>query len=209
MQPADAPVRNPLSALRQFVRKPSGQPAERCELCGLALATEHAHLLEPATRQLVCSCEPCAVLFSGRQGGRYRRVPRDIWALPEFRLTDIQWEDLHLPINLAFFVQSTPAKRVLALYPSPAGAVESLLTLEAWQTLVVDNPVLGELEPDVEALLVNRMKDVRAYYRTPIDECFKLVGLIRAHWRGLSGGTEVWDEVGRYFKSLHERSRTR
>jgi hypothetical protein len=209
MQPADAPVRNPLSALRQFVRKPSGPPAERCELCGLALATEHAHLLEPATRQLVCSCEPCAVLFSGRQGGRYRRVPRDIWALPEFRLTDIQWEDLHLPINLAFFVQSTPAQRVLALYPSPAGAVESLLTLEAWQTLVVDNPVLGELEPDVEALLVNRMKDARAYYRTPIDECFKLVGLIRAHWRGLSGGTEVWDEVGRYFKSLHERSRTR
>jgi hypothetical protein len=209
MQPADAPVRNPLSALRQFVRKPSGQPAERCELCGLALAADHAHLLEPATRQLVCSCEPCAVLFSGRQGGRYRRVPRDTWALAEFRLTDIQWEDLHLPINLAFFVQSTPAQRVLALYPSPAGAVESLLTLEAWQTLVVDNPVLGELEPDVEALLVNRMKDVRAYYRTPIDECFKLVGLIRAHWRGLSGGTEVWDEVGRYFKSLHERSRTR
>jgi hypothetical protein len=209
MQPADAPVRNPLSALRQFVRKPSGPPAERCELCGLALATEHAHLLEPDTRQLVCSCDPCAVLFSGRQGGRYRRVPRDIWALPEFRLTDIQWEDPHLPINLAFFVQSTPAKRVLALYPSPAGAVESLLTLEAWQTLVVDNPVLGELEPDVEALLVNRIKDARAYYRTPIDECFKLVGLIRAHWRGLSGGTEVWDEVGRYFKSLHERSRTR
>ncbi|HEX3447271.1 MAG TPA: DUF5947 family protein [Isosphaeraceae bacterium] len=209
MQPADAPVRNPLSALRQFVRKPSGPPAERCELCGLAIAAGHAHLLEPATRQLVCSCEPCAVLFSGRQVGRYRRVPRDIWALPEFRLTDIQWEDLHLPINLAFFVQSTPAQRVLALYPSPAGAVESLLTLEAWQTLVVDNPVLGELEPDVEALLVNRMKDVRAYYRTPIDECFKLVGLIRAHWRGLSGGTEVWDEVGRYFKSLHERSRTR
>jgi hypothetical protein len=209
MQPADAPIRNPLLTLRQFVRKPSGPPAERCELCGLALATEHAHLLEPDTRQLVCSCDPCAVLFSGRQGGRYRRVPRDIWALPEFRLTDIQWEDLHLPINLAFFVQSTPAKRVLALYPSPAGAVESLLTLEAWQTLVVDNPVLGELEPDVEALLVNRMKDARAYYRTPIDECFKLVGLIRAHWRGLSGGTEVWDEVGRYFKSLHERSRTR
>jgi Family of unknown function (DUF5947) len=207
MQPAHAPTRNALAALRQFVRKPSGPPPERCELCGLALAPEHSHLLEPDTRQLVCSCEPCAVLFSGRQVGRYRRVPRDIWALPEFRLTEFQWEDLHLPINLVFFVPSTPAQRVLALYPSPAGAVESLLTLEAWQTLVVDNPVLAELEPDVEALLVNRMKDARAYYRTPIDECFKLVGLIRAHWRGLSGGTEVWDEVGRFFKSLEQRSR--
>jgi hypothetical protein len=209
MQPANAPTRNPLSTLRQFVGKPSGTPAERCELCGLALAPEHAHLLEPSTRQFVCSCEPCAVLFSGRQVGRYRRVPRDIRALPEFRLSDIQWEDLRLPINLVFFVHSTPAQRVLALYPSPAGAVESLLTLEAWQTLVADNPELTELEPDVEALLVNRMKDARAYYRTPIDECFKLVGLIRAHWRGLSGGTEVWEEVGRFFTSLEERSRVK
>jgi hypothetical protein len=209
MQFAGAPSRNPLSALRQFVRQPSGPPAERCELCGLALAADHAHLLEPATRQLVCSCEPCAILFSGREGARYRRVPRDIWALPEFRLTDFQWEDLHLPINLVFFVHSTPAQRVLALYPSPAGAVESLLTLEAWEALVADNPVLAELEPDVEALLVNRMKDSRAYYCTPIDECFKLVGLIRAHWRGLSGGTELWDEVGRFFKSLQDRSRAR
>jgi hypothetical protein len=209
MQPANAPTRNPLSTLRQFVGKPSGTPAERCELCGLALAPEHAHLLEPSTRQFVCSCEPCAVLFSGRQVGRYRRVPRDIRALPEFRLSDIQWEDLRLPINLVFFVHSTPAQRVLALYPSPAGAVESLLTLEAWQTLVADNCELTELEPDVEALLVNRMKDARAYYRTPIDECFKLVGLIRAHWRGLSGGTEVWEEVGRFFTSLEERSRVK
>ena len=98
---------------------------------------------------------------------------------------------------------------MLALYPSPAGAVESLLTLEAWQALVDENPVLSELEPDVEALLVNRMKGERAYYRVPIDECFKLVGLIRIHWRGLSGGTEVWDEVGRFFTSLQERSRPR
>ena len=43
----------------------------------------------------------------------------------------------------------------------------------------------------------------------PIDECFKLVGLIRIHWRGLSGGTEVWEEIGRFFTSLNERSRPR
>src|SRR5277367_1367887 len=167
MQTDSPAARQPMSILRQFVRKPPGPPVEHCELCGLALAAEHAHLLEPASRQLLCSCEPCAILFSGRQGGRYRRVPRDIELLPNFRLTDEQWEDLHLPINLTFFVESTPAQRVLALYPSPAGAVESLLTLEAWQALVADNPALAELEPDVEALLVNRMKDARAYYRTP------------------------------------------
>jgi Family of unknown function (DUF5947) len=209
MQPESPPARNPMATLRQFVRKPQSPPAEHCELCGLALPSEHSHLLEPASRKLLCSCEPCAILFSGQQGGRYRRVPREIESLPDFRLSDAQWEDLHLPINLTFFVESTPAQRVLALYPSPAGAVESLLTLEAWQALVEQNPVLSELEPDVEALLVNRMNGERAYYRTPIDQCFKLVGLIRTHWRGLSGGTEVWDEVARFFTSLRERSRPR
>jgi hypothetical protein len=209
MQSQSLPVRRGMATLRQFVRKPPAPPVEHCELCGLALAPEHAHLLEPSSRNLVCSCEPCAILFSGQQGGRYRRVPRNIEALSNFRLSDEQWEELHLPINLTFFVASTPAQRVLALYPSPAGAVESLLTLEAWQALVEQNPVLLELEPDVEALLVNRMKDERVYYRTPIDECFRLVGLIRGHWRGLSGGTEVWDEVARFFASLQARSRPR
>src|SRR5271166_5989366 len=117
-------LRNPWSTLRQFVRPLKRPAAERCELCGLGLNAEHPHLLEPATRQLVCSCEPCAVLFSGREGGRYRRVPRDIEWLLDFRLSDPQWDDLYLPINLSFFVRSTPAQRVLALYPSPAGATE-------------------------------------------------------------------------------------
>lgn len=209
MQTQSKSGHNPMSTLRQFVRKPQAPPAERCELCGLALPPEHSHLLEPATRKLVCSCEPCAILFSGRQQGRYRRVPRDVESLPGFRITDEQWEDFHLPINLTFFVASTPAGRVLAFYPSPAGAVESLLPLEAWQTLVNQNPSLATFEPDVEALLVNRMNGEHAYYRTPIDECFKLVGLIRGHWRGLSGGTQVWAEVARFFTGLQERSRPR
>ncbi len=97
---------------------------------------------------------------------------------------------------------------MLAFYPSPAGATESLLELEAWQALVVQNPILGRLEPDVEALLVNRMNKDREYYRAPIDECYKLVGLIRANWRGLSGGSEVWEEVGQFFTSLKQRSRS-
>jgi hypothetical protein len=181
-------------------------PAERCDLCGAALAPEHSHLMEPATRRLVCSCDACAILFSGRKDGRYRRVPRSVRLLSDFRLTDAQWEELHIPINLAFFFHSTPAGRVVAVYPSPAGAMESLLTLEAWQALREENPVLGELEPDVEALLVNRVGPAQEHFRVPIDECYKLVGLLRAHWRGLSGGPEVWGEIGRFFASLKERS---
>jgi hypothetical protein len=133
-------------------------------------------------------------------------VPRRVQFLPDFRLPDVQWEGLSLPINLAFFFHSTPAGRVVALYPSPAGTTESLLPLEAWSELAKENPVLRDLEPDVEALLVNRVGETREHYRAPIDECFKLAGLIRMHWRGLSGGEAVWQEIGRFFAEAKAKS---
>ena len=83
------------------------------------------------------------------------------------------------------------------------------MALDAWQALADDNPVLRELEPDVEALLVNRVGESRDYYRVGIDECYQLVGLIRTHWRGLSGGTAVWDEIGRFFAGLEGTVRPR
>ncbi len=192
-----------LSALRRFVRpKPQG---EVCELCGVSIASGHQHLVEPEKQhRIVCTCDACAVLFSTQQNGRYRRVPRDARMLPDFQMSDTDWDALHLPIALAFFFHSTPAGRVIALYPSPAGAMESLLTFDTWQELVYANPVLSEFGPDVEALLVNRVGNNRIYCRAPIDKCFELVGLIRMHWRGLSGGTEVWKEINRFFESLKD-----
>ena len=44
-----------LASLRRFVRPRAAR--ERCELCGAALAAEHPHLVEPATRRLVCACD--------------------------------------------------------------------------------------------------------------------------------------------------------
>jgi Family of unknown function (DUF5947) len=202
--PRESPDRrSPFAVLRRFARP---RPTESCELCGTELAEEHEHLLEPANRQLHCCCDPCSILFSGQTSARYRRVPRRIEYWPDFRLTDSQWEALHLPINLVFFSRSSSAGKVMAHYPSPAGATESLLTLDAWQEMTTDNPNLADLEPDVEALLVNRIEPARDYYRAPIDQCFKLVGLIRANWRGLSGGTEVWREIERFFGELKERA---
>jgi Family of unknown function (DUF5947) len=192
-----------LNTLHKFTRKPP--EGERCELCGQPLQSEHQHLLEVANRRLACSCNACAILFSGRLDGRYRTVPRRIKLLIDFQMTDQQWESLHLPINLAFFYYNTPAERVVAMFPSPAGATESLLTLEAWQDLEEENPILNGLEPDVEALLVYRIGEAHEYYVVPIDECFKLVGLIRKHWRGLSGGTQVWRELAQFFTGLKAR----
>jgi hypothetical protein len=192
--------------LRQFVRPRAA--TERCELCGLALGPEHDHLVEPATRQLRCSCSACAILFSGQQGGKFRRVPKRVQRLLDFHMTDSQWDALHIPIHLAFFFNSTTSERVVVLYPSPAGATESLLPLEAWTELVTENPILEKFEADVEALLVNRIGSAREFYRVPIDECYKLVGLIRANWRGLGGGKEVWEVITGFFTELNAKAVT-
>jgi hypothetical protein len=204
MTTTQSPSLPSLAGLRQFAARRKTE--ESCELCGKEIAAEHEHLLEPATRRLSCACHACAILFSGNASARYRRVPRQIQFLPDFQMSDGQWEGLYLPINLAFFFYSSPAQRIVATYPSPAGATESLLRFEAWQDLAAANPILSELESDVEALLVNRVGPTREDYRAPIDSCFKLVGLIRSHWRGLSGGTEVWRHINEFFAELKHRS---
>lgn len=197
----------PFAALRRFVRPRA--VVERCEMCSAELSADHQHLVDPQTRQLLCACQACAILFSGQAQTKYRRVPRRIRFLSDFHLTDIQWESLMLPIGMAFFFHSSSAGKTVTLYPSPAGATESLLDLASWDDIVQDNPVLKEMEPDTEALLVNRVRDAREYYIVPIDECYKLVGLIRAQWRGLSGGTEVWEEIGKFFAGLKEKAKVK
>ena len=198
--------------LRQFARKPASRQVEQCEMCSVELRSEHAHLIELTQRRLHCACDACAMLFSGQAGTKYKRVPRDIRLLADFQMTDAEWDGLLIPINLAFFFQNSIDSRVSALYPSPAGATESLLPLEAWSSIVQANPALNQLEPDVEALLVNRVGQARGtaaaeYYIVPIDACYRLVGLIRIHWRGLSGGTEVWQEIGNFFTDLRRKAK--
>lgn len=197
------------AALRQFVRKRAA--VERCEMCSRELDPQHQHLVEPVGRKLICSCDACAILFESQSATKYKRVPRDVRFLPDFQLTDAQWDGLTIPIEMAFFFKSTPHGKVIALYPSPAGPVESLLSLEAWEDIERANPALSSMASDVTALLVNRVGHVRGaapaeYYLVPIDECYKLVGLIRAHWRGLSGGTEVWHEIAGFFAALKKRA---
>jgi len=197
---------SPLESIRRYVRQRTSESAQ-CELCSARLTHEHAHLVELASRRLCCVCDPCAILFGSAGATKFRRVPRQVQLLTNFRLADVDWENLHLPINLAFFVYNSAAKRVVALYPSPGGATEALPPLDAWQTLVDDNPCLSKLEPDVEALLVNRLGPEPKYFMVGIDECFTLVGLVRMHWRGLSGGTTVWSEIDGFFTGLKARSR--
>jgi hypothetical protein len=189
----------PINALRKFVI--TREPEERCDTCKSPLSDEHGHSFDPASRRVLCTCEECAALYASR----FRPIPPEVTFLPDFQMNDAQWDDLMIPISLAFFCYNTSAQRMTALYPGPAGAAESLLRLDAWDDLCASNPQLSALLPDVQALLVNRVGSVREYVIVPIDECYRLVGLIRLHWRGLSGGAVVWGEIARFFERLRKK----
>jgi hypothetical protein len=187
----------------------SGETEERCELCGAPIGERHRHLLEPASRRLLCACRPCALLFDrdGAGAGRYRLVPERRLRLEAFAMSDADWEELRIPVDMAFFFRSSAAGRVVAFYPGPMGPVESQLELGAWRALEQANPVLAGMDEDVEALLVDRVGGARRHWLVPVDDCYGLVGLIRTHWRGLSGGREVWERIDRYFDELDGRAR--
>jgi len=198
MAPALPPrPENAFAAVQEFVCKRS--LTEHCELCSCKIADEHEHLAEPATRKLICVCRACAILFAAQSGTRYKRVPREVVQLRNFQISDGQWDGLMVPIEIA-------------QYPSPAGPTESLLPLDTWADIAQMNPILNEMEADLMALLVNRVGYARGvspaeYYLVPIDECYRLVGLIRSDWRGLSGGADVWREIGAFFAVLKARAR--
>jgi hypothetical protein len=124
-------------------------------------------------------------------------------------MSEQAWVQLRVPVEMAFFFHNTAKGRVLAYYPGPMGPTESQLQLGSWRELEAENPILSELEPDVEALLVNRVGGARDHYIAPIDRCFELVGIIRISWRGLSGGKEVWERIDGFFTELRGAARVR
>jgi len=199
----------PLDILRQFARRREMRPpAEQCELCSAEIPAYHRHLLELSNNTLVCVCRPCSILFGDPSAGsgKYRLVPSRYLLLTDFQMTDEQWEELTIPVNMVYTFHSTQANRVMAFYPSPAGAIESELSLQGWDDLVSSNAILKDLEPDVEALLINRVESYREHYIVPIDTCYELVGLIRLKWKGLSGGDDAWKAIADFFANLRKRA---
>jgi hypothetical protein len=198
--PAPAPAAGPAAAA-----------VEQCDMCAAPVPPVHRHLVDLDDRRLLCACRPCSLLFESRAagGGHLRLVPTRRRRLDGFVLDGAQWDRLRIPVDMAFFFHSTPAERVSAFYPSPAGPTECLLELEAWSELEAANPVLAGMEPDVEALLVSHAREMREHWLVPIDDCYELVGLIRSRWRGFGGGEEVWAAIDGFFDDLSTREETR
>ena len=152
--------------------------------------------------RILCTCESCLALRGGDPELRPTGTRR-VW-LDDFDLPDEIWAAFEIPIGLAFFLDSSASGGVVALYPSPAGATESGLPPEAWNELRRLNPALMSLEPDAEALIVNRIAEPPEFAIAPIDECYRLVGLIKLSWDGISGGDGPERAIGAFFDELRE-----
>ena len=192
-----------VSALRALAEPKAPEPVpegELCDLCRTTVPPDHRHMINTYERQIVCVCESCWALRSGEPEFR-PTGSRTLW-LEDFQFPEEIWAQFRIPIGLAFFMHSSVTDCVVALYPSPAGATESELHFETWSRLVAMNPVLRELEPDAEALIVNRMADPPMFAIAPIDRCYMLVGLVKASWEGISGGAGVEQAIERYFEDL-------
>jgi hypothetical protein len=197
-----------VAMLQQMMQKkpPAG---ERCDYCSTPLSAQHSHLIELAERRILCACRPCYIVFEpeGAAQGKYRAIPDRFREIVAFSIEDMQWDALQVPIGLAFFFYNSLEKRMVAFYPSPAGATESLLPLDTWSEITAAHPDLASIKPDVEAILIQRNKDVSRSFIVPIDSAYELVGLIRTSWKGFDGGEEAHKKIAEYFEKVGERSR--
>ncbi|MFF3327499.1 DUF5947 family protein [Streptomyces sp. NPDC002889] len=196
--------------LRRFTM-PRPPQQERCELCGVPVPEDgHRHLVDTEKRALACACSPCAQLMArpGASRARFRAVPDRYLADPDHRLDDGAWELLQIPVGVAFFFHNAALGRLVALYPSPAGATESEVEPSVRQSVLRATLLADELEPDVEALLVRRTNERTECYLVPIDICYSLVGRMRLLWQGFDGGAEARADLEAFFDDVRRRART-
>lgn len=187
-----------------------------CELCGQRLPGDHAHLLHTASRQAVCACRACAALFTDTPAGpaaRYLRLPERRLRLPEPHQAHTTAQGtpgdllaaLGVPVGLAFVI-TEPDGAAVAHYPSPLGATRWEVDPATWRAVTAGCAPLRTMRPLVEALLVHTTHGARERWLVPVDDCFRLVAVIRQEWRGLSGGDQVWAKIRQFFADLAVRA---
>ncbi|MGH3908131.1 MAG: DUF5947 family protein [Pseudonocardiaceae bacterium] len=201
------------AGLRRFVPgaappPPPVEKIERCEMCTEPLGEWHGHVVDLEGRGLMCTCRGCALLFTskGAGGGRFRGVPERYRHAVNVPVAEMTWDSIGIPVAMAFFFTNSELEKTVAFYPSPAGATESLLSLESWTELLDAIPAMSDLQPDVEALLVHKQQDGFEFFAVPIDVCYQLVGLVRMYWKGFDGGEEAWKAINEFFDGLRDRS---
>jgi hypothetical protein len=186
-----------------------GPEQERCEMCATEVGPSHSHVADLEQSSLMCVCRGCYLLFThgSAGGGRYHGVPDRYARDPSRTLSVSEWDDLQIPVGLAFFLHSSQRGEVSGFYPSPAGATECLLDLQAWARLAEAHPLLRAAEPDVEAVLICRDQAVVEYFIVPVDACYELAGRMRMLWKGFDGGTEARASIEAFLTGVRARAK--
>jgi hypothetical protein len=204
----------PAGGQAEAVLPQPGQPGpggvrEACEMCATPVPAEHGHVADLEHATLLCACRACYLLFTQPQAGRgrYRTVPDRYLADPARRLSAADWDALEIPVGLAFFLRSSLREEVAGFYPSPAGATECRLDLQAWRQLAAAHPLLGAAASDVEAVLISRTDSGVECFLVPIDACYELAGRMRLHWRGFDGGSEARASIAEFLETVRSRAR--
>ena len=183
---------------------------EHCEFCATGIPSGHGHVADLEQSSLACACRACYLLFTqpaaGR--GRYRSVPDRYLRDSSRPMSAMEWDELQIPVGLAFFLNSS-ARGLGGFYPSPAGATECTLDLAAWERLAAAYPLLGEAQPDVEAVLLCRDSHASEteYFIVPIDVCYELAGRMRMLWKGFDGGSEARASIDEFLAGVRKHAR--
>jgi hypothetical protein len=178
-------------------------------MCATGVGLRHGHVADLERSSLMCVCRACYLLFtnSSAVGGRYRGVPDRYVRDPSRTLSVAEWDELQIPVGLAFFLHSSQRGEVSGFYPSPAGATECLLDLPAWARLAKAHPLLHAAEHDVEAVLICRNGSDVEYFIVPIDACYELAGRMRMLWKGFDGGTEARESIEAFLAGVRASAR--
>lgn len=191
-------------------REVAGRAGESCEMCAASVPPEHGHVADLEAAALLCACRACYLLFTAPDAarGRFRAVPDRYLCDPERPMSATDWDDLEIPVGLAFFLKSSRQEQVTGFYPSPAGVTECRLDLMAWERIAAGHPLLRAITPDVEAALICRTTDGVEHFLVPIDACYELAGRMRLHWRGFDGGTEARQHIADFLANVRSRARS-
>jgi hypothetical protein len=178
-------------------------------MCATQIPSEHGHVADLQASSLICACRACYLLFtdSGAGRGRYRAIPDRYLTDPAHPMSASEWDALEIPVGLAFFMRDSHEGGITGFYPSPAGATECRLDLQAWSQLAADHPLLSAAAPDVEAVLISRSDGAVECFVVPIDACYELAGRMRLQWRGFDGGTEAKASITAFLDRVRARAR--
>lgn len=187
------------------------ETGETCEMCSATVGHGHDHLVDMQGRRLCCVCRPCALLFERPAAsiGRYQRVPDRVLVGDPPGVPTSEWSALGVPVSVSFVFFNSLANSWIAVFPSPAGAVEGEPQVGAMEALAQVTPLVSAVRPDVEALLAHgqRGRDTVELYIVPVSAGYELVAKIRAHWQGFDGGDLARQQIRQYMDRLRSRSR--